>query len=174
MAPSVIPCLFFQFRMKHDSCRWSHVLPEVIHLLVHSKAWVDLMGAYIMRGVTGSSGLVRSQVFNPPKLSSAATSTPRCCTPPFSDPSDPRQSTPDLALHNKTLIDAVDEKEGNSCCFLGPLIRGVHQHKIKYKCLFDMEIWLIKEVQEKPTEEYLTHGSHSMSVNTSFHQQRLL
>lgn len=127
-----------------------------------------------MRGVTGSSGLLRVRSSTHPNYHLQQHPTLRCCTPPFSDPSDPRQSTPDLALHHKTLIDAVDEKEGNSCCFLGPLIKGLNQHKIKYKCLFDMEIWLNKEVQEKPTEEYITHGSHSMGVNTSFHQQRLL
>lgn len=50
----------FWFRVKHDSHwdRWSHILPQVIHLSVHSKALADLMGADIMRG-TSSSCLLR-------------------------------------------------------------------------------------------------------------------
>lgn len=107
----------FQFRMKHDSCwdRWSHILPEVIHLLVRSKALADLMGADIMRG-TGSSCLLRVKSSNRPNYHLHEHA------PHHFQPSDPRECTPDLTLHNKTVIDAVTEKEGNSCCILGPLL----------------------------------------------------
>lgn len=42
---------------------------------------------------------------------------PGGAAPHHFQPPDPRESTPGLTLHNKTLIDGVTEKEGNSCCF---------------------------------------------------------
>lgn len=125
-----------------------------------------------MRGVTGSSGLLRVRSSAHPN-DHLQRHPPRGAAPRhFQTPQIP--DNPHQISHCRTLIDAVDEKEGNSWCFLGPLIRGLNQQKIKRKCLFHMEIWLNKEVQENPTEEYFTHGSHSMGVSTSFHQQRLL
>lgn len=90
----------FQLRMKHDSCwdRWSHSLPEVIHLLVRSKALADLMGTDIMRG-TGSSCLLRVKSSNHPNYH-LQQHPPRGAAPHHFQPSDPRESTPDLTLHN--------------------------------------------------------------------------
>lgn len=80
----------FQFTMKHDSCwdRWSHILPEVIHLLVHSKALADLMGADIMRG-TGSSCLLRVKSSTHPNYH-LQQHPPRGAAPHHFQPSDPQ------------------------------------------------------------------------------------
>lgn len=82
----------FWFSVKHDSHwdRWSHILPQVIHLSVHSRALADLMGADIMRG-TSSSCLLRVKSSTHPNHHLQQHS-PGGAAPHYFQPLDPKQS----------------------------------------------------------------------------------